>query len=132
MSPHGSPTTQCVSATPSYVVSSINLLKVHPVPSSRLLMKMLMNMSLSIDPQSMPLISSHSLRLQTIDHYPLSLMVQLVFHPFCSPPIQSVSPQSGYKDAVGAFVISLAAVKVNNMHSFPLVPRASHLIVEDS
>lgn len=90
-----------VSTAPSYLVSSMNLLKVHPVPSSTLLMKMLNSIRLSIDPQSMPLITSHSLRLRTIDHYPLSLMVQSVFHPLYSPPIQSISPQSGYKDAAG-------------------------------
>lgn len=128
---HGS-LTQCVSAAPSYLVLCMSLLKVHPVPSSRLIMKMLKSTSPSIDLQSMLLTTSHSLRCQTLDHYPLGLMVWSVFHPLCSPPTQSISPQSSYKDAAGDFVKGLAEVKVNDTHSFPLVPRPSHLIVEDS
>lgn len=39
--------------------------------------------------------------LWIMKHYPQNLFVQLVFQPFCSPPIQSLSFQLGYKDTMG-------------------------------
>lgn len=39
--------------------------------------------------------------LWIMKHHPQSLLVQLVFHPFCSPSTQSHSSQFGYKGTMG-------------------------------
>jgi len=79
--------------TPDSLVSSANLLRAHSIP---VLMKMLKSTGLSTDPCETPLITDFHLHIDTWTHdHSLGSVSQSVPCPLISPPIKSISFQSG-------------------------------------
>lgn len=70
---------------PSLVASRI-LIKAHPIPSVRLLMKTVKSTGLSVSPWRMPPVTIHHVVFKPLTITFLSLAVQTVFHPPCSLP----------------------------------------------
>ncbi|KAK4807049.1 hypothetical protein QYF61_018390 [Mycteria americana] len=82
-----------ISTAPLSLVSSANLLRVHSIPLSMSLMKVL------------------NIIGPTVDHYPLDATIQLIPHPLNSPSIKSISLQFREKDVVGDHVKGLTEVQ---------------------
>jgi len=81
---------------PSFLLSSVNLLRVHSIPSSMLLMKMLKSTGPKTDPWGTPLVTSLHLDIEP-SVTTLSVTFQPVPHPPGGPPIKSTSLQFGDK-----------------------------------
>lgn len=64
-------------------------------------------------------------KVWTINHHPLSPMIQPVINPYNSLPIKTVTSQLAYEDGI-------AKVKVGDIHPSPLIHKSSHFIIEDS
>ncbi|KAK4825966.1 hypothetical protein QYF61_003535 [Mycteria americana] len=86
-----------VSTAPLSLVSSANLLRVHSIPLSMSLMKILNSTG------------------PTIDHYPLDTIIQTIPHPPNSPPIKSISLLFTEKDVVGDQVKGLTEVQIDDI-----------------
>jgi len=103
-----------------------NLLRVHPAPSSRSLIKMLNRIG--------PLGYTDSYwpptRLHETDHHLLGPAIQPFFNPPQSLLIQHIIQQLLYVYFMRNNIKSLAVVQVVNIHCSPLIYQASHFIIE--
>ncbi|KAK4827087.1 LOW QUALITY PROTEIN: hypothetical protein QYF61_014189 [Mycteria americana] len=86
-----------VSTAPLSLMSSANLLRVHSIPLSMSLMKILNSTG------------------PTIDHYPLDATIQPIPYPLNSPPIKSISLQFREKDVVGDHVKGFTEVQIDHI-----------------
>ena len=104
-------------APPSFVLSA-TLLRMHSIPSSRSLMKMLNKTGPSTNPRCTSVATGLQLDC-TADHNSLSSASQPVLSPPHSPLICPTVPELTYEGVMGVSVTNLAEVKVHNFHCFP-------------
>ena len=119
-----------VSATPHSFVSSVNLLRVDSIPSSRSLMQMLNKSRLNNDLWGTLLVTGLQPDCAT-DDSPLSSASQPILHPPHHPVIYPTLYTFHNKDVVGGAIKRLAEVKVHNIHCSPLIYPACNDIIED-
>lgn len=92
------------------VVISKSLLIVHSATLPNLLMSV-KTVSPQHQLQERLLVNSHGLKLQAIDCYSVSLMMQLLFYPPWSPCIHTIPPHLDTKDTTWKYSKSLAKAK---------------------
>lgn len=114
-----------VSVTPPpRFASPGNLLRTRSVLLYRSLMKRLTSTGPTIDPWGIPLVTCLQLDFAT-GHNPLGLVVLPIANPLSKVYFVSLTVIM-MQDSVKGFT----KVRVNNIHCFPLIHRASHLTVE--
>ena len=93
---------------------SASLLKIHLIPVSTSLIKMLKSMGLKMDPWGMPLMTSVHLRRAT-DHKFLVVTIQPIPYPLDSVLFKPISSQFRDKNVLWDHIKGLAELKVDDI-----------------